>query len=45
LAETSLRLLEDKELIADIQEEFKRMHISLKQNTEEKAAEAILSYL
>lgn len=45
LAETSLRLLEDNELIADIQEEFKRMHISLKQNTEEKAAEAILSYL
>lgn len=45
LAETAMRLLEDKALSADIREEFTRMHESLRQNTEEKAADAILAYL
>lgn len=45
LAETTFRLMEDKALIADIREEFTRMHESLRQNTEEKAADAILAYL
>jgi lipid-A-disaccharide synthase len=45
LAETTLRLIEDKALIADIRNEFTRMHQSLRQNTEEKAADAILAYL
>ncbi|MDX9952215.1 MAG: lipid-A-disaccharide synthase [Methylophilaceae bacterium] len=45
LAETTLRLIEDKALIADIRDEFTRMHESLRQNTEEKAADAILAYL
>lgn len=45
LAETTLRLIEDKALIADIRDEFTRMHQSLRQNTEEKAADAILAYL
>ncbi|HEY8355353.1 MAG TPA: lipid-A-disaccharide synthase [Methylophilaceae bacterium] len=45
LTATTLRLLEDKALIDDIRTEFMRMHESLRQNTEEKAADAILSYL
>jgi len=45
LAETTLRLIEDKSLMAEIREEFTRIHLTLKQNTEEKAADAILAYL
>lgn len=45
LAEATLRLIGDKELMADIREEFTRMHQILRQNTEEKAADAILAYL
>lgn len=45
LAETTLRLIEDKSLAAEIREEFTRMHETLRQNTEEKAADAILAYL
>jgi lipid-A-disaccharide synthase len=45
LAETTLRLIEDKTMAAEIREEFTRMHETLRQNTEEKAADAILAYL
>jgi hypothetical protein len=31
--------------MAEIREEFTRMHLTLRQNTEEKAADAILAYL
>ncbi|MDP2246546.1 MAG: lipid-A-disaccharide synthase, partial [Nitrosomonadales bacterium] len=45
LAEATLKLIEDKTLMAEIREEFTRMHMTLRQNTEEKAADAILAYL
>lgn len=45
LSEATLRLIEDKSLMAEIREEFTRMHHTLRQNTEEKAADAILAYL
>ncbi len=45
LAEATLKLIEDKTLMAEIREEFTRMHHTLRQNTEEKAADAILAYL
>jgi lipid-A-disaccharide synthase len=45
LSEATLRLIEDKTLMAEIREEFTRMHHTLRQNTEEKAADAILAYL
>ncbi len=45
LAETTLRLIEDKTMAAEIREEFTCMHETLRQNTEEKAADAILAYL
>jgi lipid-A-disaccharide synthase len=45
LSEATLRLIEDKSHMAEIREEFRRMHLTLRQNTEEKAADAILAYL
>lgn len=45
LAEATLKLVSDKALMADINGEFTRMHESLRQNTQEKAAQAILGYL
>lgn len=45
LAEAMLKLASDKLLTADINTEFTRMHESLRQNTQEKAAQAILGYL
>lgn len=45
LSDATLRLIEDKTLMAEIREEFTRMHHTLRQNTEEKAADAILAYL
>jgi len=45
LAEATTKLLQDKSLISEIQEEFIRIHQSLQQNTEEKAAQAILAAL
>jgi lipid-A-disaccharide synthase len=45
LSEATLRLIEDKTLMAEIREEFTRMHYTLRQNTDEKAADAILAYL
>lgn len=45
LAETILRMVNDKAVIDDIRAEFTRIHELLKQNTEEKAADAVLAYL
>lgn len=45
LAETILRMVNDKAVIDDIRAEFTRIHEVLKQNTEEKAADAVLAYL
>lgn len=45
LSEATLRLIEDKTLMAEIRDEFTRMHHTLRQNTDEKAADAILAYL
>ncbi|MFL9610048.1 lipid-A-disaccharide synthase [Methylobacillus sp. Pita2] len=45
LAATLLQMLNDKSRIADIQTEFRRMHELLRQNTEEKAAQAVLSFI
>ena len=45
LAETLLQLVHDKQATQEIQREFKAIHILLRQNTEEKAARAILKYL
>ncbi|GAB7562919.1 lipid-A-disaccharide synthase [Methylobacillus methanolivorans] len=45
LAATLLQMLKDKSQIADIQSEFRRMHELLRQNTEEKAAQAVLSFI
>ena len=44
-AETTLRMVSDKALMQEIGAEFKRIHEALRQNTEEKAAQAILAYL
>jgi lipid-A-disaccharide synthase len=45
IANVTLRLIADKKHLADIKDEFTAIHHSLKQNTAEKAAAAILSYL
>jgi len=45
LSEATLKLLEDKALIEEIRKEFTEIHHRLRQNTEEKAAAAILAYL
>ncbi|MEY3747054.1 MAG: hypothetical protein RL194_513, partial [Pseudomonadota bacterium] len=45
LADATLRMINDEALMKDIREEFTRMHQLLRQNTEEKAADAILANL
>ncbi|MCB5187444.1 lipid-A-disaccharide synthase [Methylobacillus caricis] len=45
LAATTLKMVQDKEMMADIRAEFTRIHESLRQNTEEKAAQAVLSFI
>jgi lipid-A-disaccharide synthase len=45
LAETLLQLVHDKQATQEIQREFKAIHALLRQNTEEKAAQAVLKYL
>lgn len=45
LAETTLKLASDKELMQQIREEFLRIHQTLRQNAEEKAADVVLSFL
>jgi lipid-A-disaccharide synthase len=45
LAKTVLELVGDKIRMAEIRTEFTRMHESLRQDSQEKAAQAILAYL
>lgn len=45
LADAAHRLLGDTAYVAEIKQEFTKIHLSLKQNTAEKAANVILSYL
>lgn len=45
LADTVTRLLNDAEYLKEIEQEFTKIHLSLKQNSAEKAAEVVLSYL
>lgn len=45
LAQTALQMISDQVLMAEISEEFMQIHKSLRQNTEEKAAAAVLQHL
>ena len=45
LAEATHRLLSDTDYIAELKQAFTKMHVDLKQNSAEKAAQVILSYL
>ena len=45
LAEATIKLIKDADHIAEIKVEFTKIHQSLKQNTAEKAANAILAHL
>jgi len=45
LAAAALNLVNDKNKLLDIQQEFTQIHHSLRQNTAEKAAAAVLAYL
>jgi len=45
LAEAALSLVSDKNKLLEIQQEFTQIHHSLRQNTAEKAAAAVLAYL
>lgn len=45
LAETLLQLVHDKQALESIRQEFTALHLLLKQNTQEKAARAVLNYL
>ena len=45
LAETVLQLVHDKQAVETIRQEFTALHHLLKQNTQEKAARAVLAYL
>lgn len=45
LAEAALAMVGDKDRLADIEKEFTAIHLSLRQNTAEKAAAAILAHL
>jgi len=45
LSETMLKMLNDKAECRNIRSEFTRMHESLRQNAEERAAQAVLAYL
>ncbi len=45
LADATLKLMSDKTLIRQIEQEFTNIHQTLRQNTEEKAAQVVLGYL
>jgi lipid-A-disaccharide synthase len=45
LAEAALKLVSDKDNLLEIEKEFTQIHHSLRQNTAEKAAAAVLAYL
>jgi lipid-A-disaccharide synthase len=45
LADAALKLVTDKDNLLEIEKEFTQIHHSLRQNTAEKAAAAVLAYL
>ena len=45
LADAALKLLDDADYLQEIKQEFMKIHLSLKQNSAEKAAQVILGYL
>ncbi|MBI3221809.1 MAG: lipid-A-disaccharide synthase, partial [Nitrosomonadales bacterium] len=45
LAQALLNIVNDKLAVAQLEETFTRLHLSLRQNTAEQAAAAVLSYL
>ena len=45
LADAALKLLNDADYLQEIKQEFMKIHLSLKQNSADKAAKAILAYL
>jgi lipid-A-disaccharide synthase len=45
LSSTVLEMMADKSRVKEIVTEFTNIHLMLRQNTEEKAVQAILSYL
>ena len=45
LADAALRLLDDADYLQEIKQAYMKIHLSLKQNSAEKAANAILAYL
>ena len=45
LADAALRLLDDANYLQEIKQAYMKIHLSLKQNSAEKAAKAILAYL
>jgi lipid-A-disaccharide synthase len=45
LADAALKLLDDADYVREIKQEYMKIHLSLKQNSAEKAAKAILAYL
>ncbi|MDP3088999.1 MAG: lipid-A-disaccharide synthase [Methylotenera sp.] len=45
LAEATMNLMKDTAYVAEIKTAFTQIHLSLKQNTAEKAANAVLAYL
>ncbi len=45
LAAATLKLISNRAMMDEIRAELMRIHESLQQNTEEKAAQAILAYL
>jgi lipid-A-disaccharide synthase len=45
IADAAIKLLNDTDYLDEIKQEFTNIHLSLKQNSAEKAAKAILAYL
>jgi lipid-A-disaccharide synthase len=45
LADAAIKLLNDTDYLAEMKQEFTNIHLSLKQNSAERAAKAILAYL
>ena len=45
LADAALKQLDDADYVQEIKQEYMKIHLSLKQNSAEKAASAILAYL
>ena len=45
LAQALLKLMEDKKAMEELEAQFTTMHLQLKQDTAQKAAQALLPYL